>query len=328
MKEILEKLFTHYALTSDEAYTWLMNITQNEYDIAQLASFLTVFRMRPITSDELLGFRQAFLELCVPFSYEQDSIDIVGTGGDGKNTFNISTISALVVAGAGYKVTKHGSYGVSSNCGSSNVLEYLGYNFTNDSDTLKKHLDQANICFLHAPVFHPAMKAVVPTRKQMKVKTFFNILGPLVNPAQPKYNFFGVFDLSISRLYQNVMQQTDKQFSVIYALDGYDEISLTGDFKLRNNDGEFLLSPKDLGLPTLEQKDLFGGDDVPAAAKIFTNLLKGNGTFAQKNVVYANAGMAIHLMKPHLSIETCIQQAKESLDSKKAFTQFNKIINH
>lgn len=326
MKLLLEKLFQYEYLTRTETHRLMLEIASEKYNIASLASFLTVFRMRPILPEELLGFRDGLLELAKPVDFRGvDSIDIVGTGGDKKNTFNISTMSAVVVAGAGYKVTKHGSYSVSSACGSSNVLEHLGYEFTHDNDVLNRQLDDANICFLHAPVFHPAMKAVVPVRRALGVKTFFNILGPLVNPAQPKYNFLGVYDQGIGRLYQYVMQETGRIFNVIYALDGYDEISLTGKFKLFSAKGENVLDADAIGLRQVQAVDLYGGETVPEAAKIFMNILEGAGTPAQNEVVFANAGLAIHLMNPNLSVEEAIGQARESLMSGQALAGFKKI---
>jgi len=328
MKELLEKLYQHQSLQRAETHQLMLEIAEGKYNEASLASFLTVFRMRPILPEELMGFRDGLLELAVPIDFGRvASIDIVGTGGDRKNTFNISTLSAVVVAGAGYKVTKHGSYSVSSACGSSNVLEYLGYEFTNNQSILNRQLDEANLCFLHAPVFHPAMKAVVPVRRAMAVKTFFNILGPLVNPVQPKYNFFGVYDNSIGRLYQYVMQETGRKFNIIYAMDGYDEISLTGKFKIFSERGEEVLEPDQIGLQQTKPEDLFGGNTVPEAAKIFVNILEGKGSTAQNEVIYANAGLAIKLMNPQLTTAEAIAQAKESLKSGKALQTLKKITN-
>jgi anthranilate phosphoribosyltransferase len=249
MKAILSKLFDHKKLTQQEAKDILTNIAAGKYNEAQIAAFITVYLMRPIAVDELQGFREALLELCVPVDLEGvPTIDVCGTGGDGKNTFNISTLSSFVIAGAGYKVSKHGNVGVSSNSGSSDVLQHLGYQFTNDVDKLKRQLDQANICYFHAPLFHPALKTVGPIRKQLSVKTFFNMLGPLVNPAQPKYQLTGVFSLELARLYQYIFQQIpDKQFAIVHALDGYDEVSLTGDFKVKMNSREAIISPQSIG---------------------------------------------------------------------------------
>lgn len=328
MKKILTHLFEHKKLSRQEARDILVNISNNEYNHAQIAAFMTVYLMRAISVEELQGFRDALLELCLKVDLGAvESIDIVGTGGDGKNTFNISTLSCLLVAGAGYKVTKHGNYGVSSACGSSNVLEHLGYTFTNDADQLKRQLDESNVCFLHAPFFHPAMKAVAPIRRELGVKTFFNMLGPLVNPIQPKHQLLGVFSLELSRLYQYILQQSDRNYTIVYALDGYDEVSLTGDFKLRTQRGEQLLSPAALGEKVLRQKDLHGGDTVPEAGKIFTDILEGKGTAAQIAVVTTNAGLAIQCFKPDQSIEDCIAEAKESLLSKNALNQFKKLVN-
>ena len=328
MKDILNQLFNHEVLSREKAKDVLLKISHGEYNEIQIASFISVYQMRLITVAELQGFRDALLALCVPFDAGgMDTIDIVGTGGDGKNTFNISTTSAVVVAGAGYKVSKHGSYGVSSNVGSSNVLTALGYEFTNDRDTLLKQLDEANICFLHAPIFHPALKAVVPIRKQMGMKTFFNMLGPLVNPVQPKWQLYGTYSMELSRLYQYLMQEEEgRAFSVIYALDGYDEVSLTGAFKLRSRNKEQILTPDDLNLPTYQQTDLFGGDTAEEAAIIFQNILKNEATPAQRDAVIANAGLAIHCIKPESKLLDCLAEAKESIVSGSGLNVLHKLL--
>lgn len=327
MKPLLLRLYQHETLSREEAKSMLMKISAGVFDPIQVASFVTVFNVRPITLEEIQGFRDAMLELCVKVDIGGvDTIDIVGTGGDGKNTFNISTLSAVVVAGAGYKVSKHGSYGVSSSVGSSDVLMAMGYEFTNDSDKLKRQLDEANICFLHAPLFHPAMKEVVPIRRALKVPTFFNMLGPLVNPLQPNYQLFGTFSLALSRMYQYIMQETGRQFSIVYALDGYDEISLTGQFKLRTNQSEQLMDAGDLGMDVLTQADLHGGDTAEEAATIFSNVLANECTAAQLSVVSANAGVAINCIKPEQSLEDCVAEARESIISKKAQATFHKLV--
>lgn len=319
MKTVLSRLFDHKKLSREEAREILVNISNNEYNEAQISAFVTVYLMRAISVEELMGFRDALLALCLPVDLGGiESIDIVGTGGDGKNTFNISTLSSFVVAGAGYKVTKHGNYGVSSACGSSNVLESLGYTFTNDVSILKQQLEESNICFFHAPLFHPAMKTVAPIRRQLKVKTFFNMLGPLVNPCKPKYNLLGVFNLSLSRMYEYILQESGRKFSVVYALDGYDEVSLTGPFKLRTNSGEQVLAPEDIDMKKYDQRDLHGGDTVPEAAKIFMDVLENNCTPAQFDVVSTNAGLAIHCIRPEQSLTDCIAEAGESIRSGKA----------
>ncbi|MGQ1787051.1 MULTISPECIES: anthranilate phosphoribosyltransferase [unclassified Saccharicrinis] len=319
IKDILKKLFEYKKLTRTEAKEMLINIAADKYNGSHVVAFLSVYMMRPISVEELSGFRDALLELCRKIDLSEfDAIDIVGTGGDGKNTFNISTLSSFVVAAAGYKVTKHGNYGVSSASGSSNVMEYLGYKFTNDEDALKKQTDKAGICFLHAPLFHPAMKAVAPYRKELGLKTFFNMLGPLVNPSFPKSQLLGVYSLELARLYQYLFQGTDKNYAIIHSLDGYDEISLTGDFKSITNGGEQLISPEQLGFERISQEAIFGGDTVPEAAKIFTDILKGDGTEAQNSTIFANAATAIQCIDKSKSMEEAIDLAKDSLLSGKA----------
>ncbi|MCB0704616.1 MAG: anthranilate phosphoribosyltransferase [Saprospiraceae bacterium] len=319
MKQLLNQLFEHQNLDRESAKEALLQIGKGDFNEAEIASFLTVFRMRAISVEEIRGFQDALLELCLPFDLQgRTAIDIVGTGGDNKNTFNISTLSAFVVAGAGYLVCKHGNYGVSSSCGSSDVLEKLGYRFSNASDTLHRQLDKAGICFLHAPHFHPAMKRVASIRKQLGVKTFFNMLGPLVNPAQPRYQLFGVYSPELARLYQYVLQANEKEFGVVYALDGYDEVSLTGLFQFRTNVGEVLLEPKDLGMESIQADQLHGGSSVEEAASIFRNILENKGTPAQESVVIANAGLAIHSMDLSKSYADCLEEARESLRSGKA----------
>lgn len=328
MKKILTYLFEHKKLSRAEAREILVNISRNVYNESQVAAFITVYLMRAISEEELQGFVDALLEMAVPVDFEgQDTIDLCGTGGDGKNTFNISTLAAFVVAGAGYKVSKHGNSGVSSKCGSSDVLETLGYRFTNDMDTLKKQLDKSNICFLHAPLFHPAMKTVAPIRKQLGVKTFFNMLGPLVNPARPKYQMAGVFNLELARLYAYLFQkQADKRFAVLHALDGYDEISLTGNFKVKTHSSDRILSPADLGMKTVKQEDIYGGDTREDAASIFLHVLKGAGTPAQQSVVSANAAIAIQTCAPELSLAEAVSVAEESVKSGRAFQSFKNLI--
>ena len=327
MKEILNRLYQHERLSRQEARTILTEIAQGKHNHLQVASFITVYNMRPISVAELQGFREALLDLCVrPDLDGYETLDIVGTGGDGKNTFNVSTISAVTIAGAGYKVTKHGSYGVSSAVGSSNVLMAAGYEFTNDSDALRRQLDGAGICFLHAPLFHPAMKEVVPVRKQLGVRTFFNMLGPLVNPLEPKYQLLGTSSLELSRLYQYIMQDTGRRFAIVHALDGYDEVSLTGPCKVHTNDGERILEPADLGKERLTARDLHGGETEEDAARIFHAVLDNKATPAQRAVVTANAGLAIHCIKPGQSLADCMEEAEESLASGRARAVFRKLV--
>lgn len=327
MKQILEQLYQHKTLSQLQARQVFYDIAEQQYNDIQVASFLTVFMMRAVTLEELQGFREAMLELCVKIDLEgRETIDIVGTGGDGKDTFNISTLSCFVVAGAGYPVTKHGSYASSSASGSSDVLLHFGYQPTSQRDSLLRQLDEANCCFFHAPLFHPAMKAVVPVRKQLKVKTFFNMLGPLTNPAQPKYQLFGVFSQELARMYQYILQQSEKQFAIAFSMDGYDEVSLTSPFKLRMHQSEQLLYPADVGKPSYQETDLYSGGTVESAAQIFKNVLENKATAAQKDVVATNAGLAIHCMQPNMSLIDCIAAAEVSLESGNALKQFERFI--
>ncbi len=319
MKQLLNKLYQHQKLSKLEAKQVLIDIANNKYNDAHLASFMTIFMMRPITVEELSGFRDALNELAIKVDFsDYNTIDIVGTGGDGKDTFNISTLTSFIVAGTGQKVAKHGNYSVSSKSGSSDMLESFGYEFTNDETILKRHLDKANICFLHAPKFHPAMKAVGPTRKALAVKTFFNMLGPLVNPSNPQNQLLGTFNLEIARLYNYILQEENTNYGIVHALDGYDEISLTSSFKLFTKQGEQLISPEDLNLKKVKQSDIFGGNSVAEAAKIFKTILDGNGTEAQNNVVLTNAAFALKIVDNTKTFETAFEQAKDSLFGLKA----------
>jgi anthranilate phosphoribosyltransferase len=288
MKEILNHLIEHRTLSKDQAREVLKKITTGEFNTSQIAAFMTVYLMRSITVEELSGFREAMLEQCVPVEIDEyDAIDLCGTGGDGKDTFNISTLASFIVAGAGQNVAKHGNTGVSSICGSSNLLASFGYEFTNDINKIKRSLDEAGICFLHAPLFHPAMKNVAPIRKDLGVKTFFNMLGPMVNPSFPKKQLVGVFSLELARLYAYLYQEHQGYFSILHALDGYDEISLTGDFKMISNTGEKLISPESIGMPKVTPASIAGGNTVEESAKIFDNILSGKGTPEQNAVVIA-----------------------------------------
>ncbi len=327
MKETLEKLYQHKRLSKSESKQLLINIAKNRYNEAHLTSFLTVFMMRPITVEELSGFREALLELAIKVDLSEfNTIDIVGTGGDGKDTFNISTLTSFVVAGTGQKVAKHGNYSVSSKSGSSDMLERFGYTFTNDVATLKTQLDRANICFLHAPKFHPAMKAVGPVRKALKLKTFFNILGPLVNPSMPKNQLLGTFNLEVARLYHYILQEEESNFGIVHALDGYDEISLTSSFKLFTKQGEQLVSPEDLKMKTINQSAIYGGNSVDEAAKIFSKIIHGDGTNEQNYVVLTNAAYALMVVDNSISFPDAFATAKESLLGRKAKECLDKLI--
>jgi anthranilate phosphoribosyltransferase len=326
MKNILTELIEHRSLTKETAKHVLVELTSGMYNTSQMTAFMTVYMMRSITVDELQGFRDAMLELCIPVRFDEPVMDVCGTGGDGKNTFNMSTLSSFVVAAAGQPVAKHGNYGVSSACGSSNLLEYFGYKFTNNHDELKRSIDRANICFMHAPLFHPAMKNVGPIRKELGVKTFFNMLGPMVNPAFPKRQLVGVFNLELARQYGYLYQNTDKEFVILHSIDGYDEVSLTGAFKYFSNQGERLAVPADLGLPKLSYQDLKGGDSVEESAAIFMKVLEGKGTVAQNSAVIANAGMALYAGHQKEGLAAAVEKARTALESGKALQSFKKLI--
>jgi anthranilate phosphoribosyltransferase len=327
MKKILQILFEHKALSRQEAKEVLLNIGKGAYNEHEITAFMTVYLMRSITIEELQGFRDALLELSVRVDLNgYNTIDIVGTGGDGKNTFNISTLSCFIVAGAGQKVAKHGNYGATSISGSSNVMEQLGYKFKNDNDKLKKEIEETNICFLHAPFFHPALKIVAPLRKNLGVRTFFNMLGPMVNPSSPSYQLIGVYNLEMARIYNYLLQQSDTAFTIIHSLDGYDEISLTGDTKVITNEGEAVMTAEKLGKRTVEAPDIYGGNSVEEAAKIFTKILKGEGSWAQNAVVFANAAMALERTGNYKSYDEAFNAAIESLESGRAYQSLQNLI--
>jgi anthranilate phosphoribosyltransferase len=328
MKKILQRLFEYKTLTYEEAKDVLINISKGVYNEHEVTSFMTVYLMRSITIEELQGFRDALLDLCIKIDLSQfKPIDIVGTGGDGKNTFNISTLSCFIVAGAGQKVAKHGNYGVTSTSGASNVMEQLGYRFKSDEAALQKEVEEANICFLHAPLFHPALKAVGPIRKNLGVRTFFNMLGPMVNPANPHYQLVGVYNLEMARIYNYLLQQTGRPFTIIHSLDGYDEISLTDDTKVITNGGEKILTPEQIGKRMVLAQDIYGGNSVDEAAAIFTKILKGEGSWAQNAVVFANAAMALQCVGTYKNYDEAYNAAVSSLESGKAYNCFQKLLS-
>ena len=328
MKEILQYLFNHNTLSKSEAKAILTEIAQNKFNENEVTAFVTVFLMRSIALEEMEGFREALLKLSVPADLEtHDLVDIVGTGGDGKNTFNISTLASFVVAGAGQKVAKHGNYGVSTISGSSNVLEELGYQFKTNSEDLCQDLEKSNICFLHAPIFHPALRSVAPLRKGLGLRTFFNILGPLVNPAKPKFSMIGVYSLEIARIYQYLLQKNQENFLLVHSLDGYDEISLTSDTKIFDKTGEYIFSAEELGFKNIDQESIFGGNTKQDAARIFRNILEGNGTYEQNSVVIANAAMALKNTEKFVGYSDCLATAKESLESGKALQCLKNLLN-
>ncbi|MFT4205301.1 MAG: anthranilate phosphoribosyltransferase [Chitinophagaceae bacterium] len=327
MKEILHQLFAYKILSREDAKSILIRISKGEFSEYEITAFMTAIRMRSLSTDELEGFVDALLELAVKVDLgTHDVIDIVGTGGDGKNTFNISTLSSFVVAGAGQKVVKQGNYAATSVSGSSDVLQNLGYKFKNDSDTLSKEVDEAGICFLHAPLFHPALKTVAPIRRQLGFRTFFNLLGPLVNPARPQYQLLGVYSLEAERLYSYYLQRSGKGFAVVFSLDGYDEISLTGDTKITTNKGEELLTPKELGRRQVLETDIYGGETAQAAADIFRKIISGQGSEAQNAVVLANSAMALYCTGKYGTYEDAFALAMDSLKSGKALNALKTLL--
>ncbi|MEK7227265.1 MAG: anthranilate phosphoribosyltransferase [Bacteroidota bacterium] len=327
MKEILQYLFEHKTLSRDAAKNVLVNIGKAVYNEHEVTAFMTVYLMRSITIEELQGFRDALLELCVKVDLSEfEAMDIVGTGGDGKNTFNISTLACFIVAGTGQKVAKHGNYGASSISGASNVMEQLGYKFSIDNNKLKREMDEAGICFLHAPLFHPALKTVGPIRKNLAMRTFFNMLGPMANPAHPQYQLVGVYSLEMARIYNYLLQLGGKPFTIIHSLDGYDEISLTNDTKVITNEGERIMTPEQLGKRMVSPQDISGGSTVEEAAKIFATILKGEGTWAQNAVVLANAAMALQCTGRYNKYDEAYNAAVESLESGKANEALSKLV--
>ena len=319
MQKILKQLFEHKTLSSQQATDVLMNLTKGQYNEHQITAFITVYMMRSITIEELQGFRNALLQVCMPADLGGvKTLDIVGTGGDGKNTFNISTLSCFIVAGAGQPVAKHGNYGATTVSGASNVMEQLGYKFSNDNSKLRNEIEKANLCFLHAPLFHPALKSVGQIRKNLGVRTFFNMLGPMVNPASPAYQLVGVYSLEMARIYNYLLQQNGGAFTIIHGLDGYDEISLTNDTKVITNLGERVMTPEQLGKRSVSAADLVGGNSVEEAAKIFLKIIRGDGTWAQNAVVLANAAMGLHCTGAYKSYDDAYLAAVDSLESGKA----------
>ena len=327
MKQELYRLFEHQYLSKEESKKILLNIAKGCYNDSQIAAFITVFLMRSISVDEMAGFRGALLEMCLSVDLsDYNPIDIVGTGGDNKNTFNISTASSFVMAGAGYKVVKHGNYGSTSISGASNVIEQHGVKFTDNKDKLRESLEKSNIAYLHAPLFNPALKNVAHVRKDLGVRTFFNMLGPLVNPIIPKRQMLGVYNLKLARLYLYSYQQTGSDFAIVHSLDGYDEISLTGLFKVIDRENETLYHPEELGFKRCTEQELSGGETIKEAAAIFDNILNNTATEAQKNCVIANTAFALRIFEPEKPIEECIAIARESIESGKAKAAFNRFL--
>ncbi|MCB0346190.1 MAG: anthranilate phosphoribosyltransferase [Bdellovibrionales bacterium] len=319
MKTVLNQLFDHRTLSAEESHALLIGMGENAYSEAEMAACLGAFRMRSMTVAELEGFRRAMLQLCRRVDLSKyDAIDLCGTGGDGKNTFNISTLSSFVVAACGVPVAKHGNYGVSSVCGSSNVLEAIGVKFQNEQAGLLAQLDAAGICFMHAPLFHPAMKYIAPVRRALGVSTFFNMLGPIVNPSSPRRQMIGVYSLELARLYAYTLQQTDKEYAIVHSLDGYDETSLTGPVRIISRQEDLLLSPSDFGLKAVEASEIHGGNTVEEATEIFLKVLSGKGSDSQNAVVCANSALALRVARPELKLKDAAERARDTLTSGKA----------
>lgn len=328
MKEILQYLFDHQTLSKAQAKSILLEISKDIFNEIEVTSFVTVFLMRSISLAELEGFTEALQQLSPQIDLGTlDLVDVVGTGGDGKNTFNISTLASLVVAGTGQKVAKHGNYAASTISGASNVLETLGYRFKDNEAALKNDLEKGNFCYLHAPIFHTSLKSIAPMRRNLGLKTFFNILGPLINPAKPKYTMIGVANLEIARIYQYLLQKKNADFLLVNALDGYDEISLTSDTKIIDKNGEKIFSAEDLQFKNIDPETIFGGNSIDEAAQIFKSILEGNGTYEQNAVVLANAGMALKNTGKYGDYANCLKMAKESLLEGKALNGFKKLVD-
>lgn len=329
MKTILQRVINGEELSQDETCRIMIDITKEKYSDVQIAALLGILQSRGVTVDELLGFRDGLLETGTAVDLSPfKPIDIVGTGGDGKNTFNISTCACFVVAGAGYKVAKHGNYASTSVSGASNVIEEHGVKFTADADKLKRTLDEVGFVYLHAQLFANGMKFVGPARRALQVPTCFNLLGPLVNPCRPEYQLLGVANLKYFRLYSNLYERLGIHFGIVNSIDGYDEISLTGDFKVKTNGYERIISPDDLGFPRVMPEEIYGGSTRAEAVAIFDAILDGTATESQKNVVIANAAFAISIIESDKSIEDCVGIARESLESGRASEVFRKFVEY
>ena len=328
MKEVLKRLIAGGEnLKREEVKDIMVNITHEAYPTEQIAALLIGLQMKGITDDELLGFRDGLLETGTPVDLSPyQPIDIVGTGGDGKNTFNISTCACFVVAGAGYKVAKHGNYAATSVSGASSVLENHGVKFQKDPDKLRQSMEETGMVYLHAPLFANGMKYVGPVRRALGVPTCFNLLGPLINPCRPTYQLLGVANLSQMRLYNSVLQKMDVEYGIVNSTDGYDEISLTGAFKVLTRHSERVWNVQETGLEQTKAEDIYGGKTAEEAKKLFDNVLEGTSTKAQKDVVLANAAFAIQLIAPEKALEECLAEARESLESGKALQTLKRFI--
>lgn len=327
MKTLLEKLSINSKLSEKEAYQFIVGINEERFNTTQLVAAMSFLIKRPVTVEELSGFKNALLDLSIKVQLDKEAIDVCGTGGDQKNTFNISTLSAIVLAASGIPVAKHGNHGASSVSGSSDILKYLGHQFKTTSEELNKELDEHNICFIHAPLFHPTLKHVATQRKELGIRTFFNLLGPLVNPARVKHKYIGVYNQEVGRLYNYVLQNETSNYTIAHSLDGYDEISLTTTFKTIGNDNEKIYEPIDLGFEPVSKKELFGGDTIEEAGRIFKNVLNNEATKVQTNIVVVNSAFAMQTCFPDKAIQDCISECRETIQSKKANQLFKNLIS-
>lgn len=328
IKAIFNRLLNHEELKREETKELLIAITRGELNDAEIAALLTAIQMRGISVEELLGFRDGILATGVPVPLDCDRyIDVVGTGGDRKNTFNISTTACFVIAGAGYKVAKHGNYAATSVSGASNVIKNHGVNFTADLDKLNRSINECGIVYLHAQLFAKAMKFVGAIRKALPFPTFFNLLGPIINPSKPQCQLLGVANLDQMRLYQQVYQKIGIDYGIVNSIDGYDEISLTGPFKVTTAAYERVFKPADLGFDIAKPEEIQAGATEEEAKDIFDNVLANKALPAQKNIVLANAAFGIQVYeKGKKTIEECIEIARESIDSGKALSTFKKFV--
>jgi anthranilate phosphoribosyltransferase len=322
----LRTLFTGERLNHESAREVFLEVLSGKLPAAQIAAFLTVFQTRPVSLDELEGFQKAMLERAITIDFGTvEILDLCGTGGDHKNTFNVSTLAAFVVAACGVPVAKHGNYGSSSHCGSSNVLEALGFTFSPSLDLLRDDLEKHNLCFIHAPLFHPALKVLAPVRKELGFRTIFNLLGPLANPARPRRQLIGVTDQKTANIYSGILRRQGLHFSVVFSADGYDEISLTGAWKVASTSADTAYQPEDLGFPRVEPALLAIGPHISDATKAFLNILQNKADRLQSEVIIANAGFAVAVARPEISLENCIQMAREALHSGRAFQIFKEM---
>lgn len=324
---MFQKLCTGHILSEREAYALMLDLASQKLNDYQISILIGIFKTRHISLQELNGFKNALLELAIKIDLHKPCVDVCGTGGDKKNTFNISTLSAIILAAAGVPVAKHGNYGASSVSGSSDILQYFGHKFKSNPSELNFDLEKHNICFIHAPLFHPSLKTVAPIRKSLGITTFFNLLGPLVNPANPKYRYIGTFNSKIARMYNYILQESNHEFTIVHSLDGYDEISLTNETKIYTNTKETLLSNTDFGFKKLQPEDLYGGETIKSAADIFINVLQNKATIAQQDVVLANTALAMNCYYSQLTLAECIAKSREAIESNKAYNLFKNIIN-